>query len=275
MSKVTRAGGEGNVGEPQIANRSRNQEQSSKNPSFLLVHGAWQAGWVWDGVVAEMNERGLFAKAIDLPGSGTDTTPASEVSLAAYAEAIIASARTLPPGPVALVGHSMGGAAITAAAASDPELFDQLVYLCAFLPQRQQSVAELVAEGMEMTGGVGPEFEIAEEGRASRLLPASIRNSFLHDCEPGAAEQYAMRFTPQAMKPIVEPASWSTGFEAIPKGYIFCTKDRVLPVALQEKMASAAGAGAMYSLEAGHEPFLSCPGLVADALIALSSSFLG
>lgn len=79
-----------------------------------------------------------------------------EVSLDAYAEAILAQARAMPPGKLVLVGHSMGGAAITAAASRRPDLFARLVYLCAFVPRPGKPVATLPQEGYAL-GHAGPQ----------------------------------------------------------------------------------------------------------------------
>ncbi|MEI7217439.1 alpha/beta fold hydrolase [Pectobacterium carotovorum] len=114
----------------------------SKN--FLLVHGAWQGAWVWNKIQPKLTAEGHTVKAIDLPGSGDDQTPATTVSLDAYARKIIDAASLLSAqGKVTLVGHSMGGAAITLAASLAPELFEKLIYVCAILPQNGESVAIL------------------------------------------------------------------------------------------------------------------------------------
>jgi pimeloyl-ACP methyl ester carboxylesterase len=62
----------------------------------------------------------------DLPGLGEDQTPAAEVTLDAYAERIcdVLGARDEQ---AVLVGHSMGGLAITHAAARCPERIASLI----------------------------------------------------------------------------------------------------------------------------------------------------
>lgn len=68
----------------------------------------------------------------DLPGLGVDRTPASAVGLQAYADRLCATLQSCTE-PVQLVGHSMGGIAITQAAEAMPEKVRTLVYLTAFL----------------------------------------------------------------------------------------------------------------------------------------------
>ena len=99
--------------------------------SILLIHGAWQGAWVWNEVSDLLEHRGFRTRALDLPGSGNDRTPGTNVTLASYAEAIVAEARAMQSERLILVGHSMGGAAITAAASLAPELFSRLIYIYA------------------------------------------------------------------------------------------------------------------------------------------------
>lgn len=147
-------------------------------------------------MVTRLATRKLYARAIDLPGSGDDETPASTVTLDGYAEKIVTEARAMPPGKLVLVGHSMGGAAITAAAAIAPKLFSRLVYVCAFLPCTGESVATLAAEGYSL-GITGPKLEVIENGVVSRLIPEEIAETFLNDCIPTVRAMAIPRFRPQ------------------------------------------------------------------------------
>ena len=74
---------------------------------IVLVHGAFAGAWCWEPVLPGLRAAGHDVEAIDLPGSGEDTTPVAEVSLDAYATRVcevLAGGR-----PAVLVGHSMGG----------------------------------------------------------------------------------------------------------------------------------------------------------------------
>ena len=226
------------------------------NTKLLLVHGAWQGAWVWDDVVRLLAARGVEAIAIDLPGSGEDETAPGDVDLAGYAQAIVRRAHAMQPARVVLVGHSMGGAAITAAAAVAPELFDALVYLCAFLPRPGESVAALAKEGYAL-GGAGPKVEVVEGGRATRLLADSIADTFFNDCAPETVVALLPRFRQQPTAPIGAPAQWSDGFRALPKHYIHCARDNAIAPRLQLVMAERASVTDVRTLDSGHEPFIS------------------
>lgn len=234
--------------------------------SILLIHGAWQGAWVWNEVSDLLEHRGFRTRALDLPGSGNDRTPGTNVTLASYAEAIVAEARAMQSERLILVGHSMGGAAITAAASLAPELFSRLIYICAFLPLPGESVASLATESHARDGS-GAQMEMVENGTASRLIPGSIAETFLNDCTADAINKSVPRFRPQPLKPLITVATWTADFERLPKDYIQCSKDRVLHPEMQALMADRAGITQIFSLESGHEPFFSMPRELVDLLV--------
>lgn len=74
--------------------------------TYLLVHGAWHGAWCWRHVTPLLEQAGHQVMAPDLPGSGQDTTPLAEVSLAAYV-ACVTDLVDQADEPVILVGHSL------------------------------------------------------------------------------------------------------------------------------------------------------------------------
>ena len=135
-------------------------QRGADRGTFLLVHGAWHSAMHWDAVAAILAGRGCRVLAIDLPGHGlkakfpeaylrqdlaalaTEPSPLKDVTLDDYVAAVVTAARGLAQyGPVTVVGHSLGGLAITRAAEAIPELIHRLVYLTAFCPVRLPNVS--------------------------------------------------------------------------------------------------------------------------------------
>ena len=117
---------------------------------------------------------GHTAEAVDLPGSPGNPTPVADVTLDAYAEQICEVLGGRPP--AILVGQSMGGMAITQAAARCPEHVAALVYVAAFAPADGQSLIDLVA----LPEGAGDQVQanLVVEGRSSgrvAVMPAARR----------------------------------------------------------------------------------------------------
>ncbi|ASY76827.1 alpha/beta fold hydrolase [Pectobacterium polaris] len=227
----------------------------SKN--FLLIHGAWQGAWVWNKIQSKLEAEGNTVKAIDLPGSGDDQTPAITVSLDSYAHKIIDAARLLSvQGKVTLVGHSMGGAAITLAASIAPELFEKLIYVCAMIPQNGESVA-ILAEQSQKLGTEGPVAQPNFDKGVLELVPEKIAATLFHDYGGNDVDTLLAQFKHQPIQPLMETVTWTEGFIDLPKAYIVCTKDLAISPKLQLQMAGKAGVGTIYTLDAGHEPFFS------------------
>lgn len=97
-------------------------------PRALLVHGLGSDGaLMWRYGVA-LADAGWHAVAVDLRGHGT-APRALDYSIAAYAADVAAVAPDGGGGWDAVVGHSLGGAASTVAAAGDPGWTRRLVLI--------------------------------------------------------------------------------------------------------------------------------------------------
>lgn len=234
---------------------------------FVLVHGAFHGAWCWDGITGELEARGHTVEAPDLPGSGEDSTPVAEVTLDAYAERIC-DALGASSEPAVLVGHSMGGVAITQAAARCPERIASLVYVCAFLPDVGQSLIDLthLPEG----AGDGVQENIVVEGEPPLATMPRDRalEVFYGACEPDVAERAADRIGPQPVAPFVAPVSAPAGdaFARLQRSYVVCTQDRAIPPPLQRRMSGERASGRIAELDTDHSPFLSRPRELVELL---------
>jgi pimeloyl-ACP methyl ester carboxylesterase len=237
---------------------------------FLLIHGAWHGAWCWRNTVRELEKRGRKALAIDLPGQGDDQTPLAAVTLDVMADRIVAALRELST-PVVLVGHSLGGMVISAAAEKAPEQIDRLLYLCAFLPRNGESVLSLEQRNPKVA--VLKNLIVADDHVSGTIMPDRVRDLFYHDCRDLDVTHAAARLRPQALGPLSTAVHLTAErFGRIPRGYIECTDDRALSIELQRDMISKSQPVEVCTLSAGHSPFLSIPDGLAAALIELSSS---
>ena len=224
----------------------------------VLIHGAFAGAWSWERVVGPLAAAGHAVQAIDLPGSGSDQTPLSGVTLAAYAERI-GEALAASDEPAMLVGHSMGGIAVTQAAAWYPERVAQLVYVCAFLPGEGDSLVGLT----ELPEGAGDLVQatmvVTGEPPVATMSREASRDAFFHRCDEATAAAALDRLRPQPLAPFVTPVSLGdAGVEALPtRSYVVCTDDRSLPPPLQRRMARERANGIVSELPTDHSPFFS------------------
>lgn len=92
----------------------------------LLVHGLGSSGALMWRLGDALAAAGWHATAIDLRGHG-DAPRSLDYTVAAYAADLVATLPDDGGGWDAVVGHSLGGAAATVAAASDPEWTRRLI----------------------------------------------------------------------------------------------------------------------------------------------------
>lgn len=94
----------------------------------LLVHGLGSSGALMWRVGDALAEAGWHATAIDLRGHG-DAPRATDYSIAAYGADLVATRPDSGGAWDAVIGHSLGGAAGTVAAATDPGWTQRLVLI--------------------------------------------------------------------------------------------------------------------------------------------------
>jgi pimeloyl-ACP methyl ester carboxylesterase len=229
---------------------------------LLLIHGTCHGAWCFDRLLPELAARGIPATAIDLPGRDGSPT-----SLDDYARAILAAAR---PGTI-LVGHSAGGYAITAAAEAEPTRFNGLIYLCAYLPEAGQSLADMRRAGPSQP--LLPAIRMAEDKQSFTIDPARAPAAFYQDCPPDRAAWATAQLCPQPVLPQQTPL-WPKAAETLPRHYIVCETDQTIPPDYQRQMAARLPEGCRHALPSGHSPFLSMPDRLADLLAELRQTIL-
>ena len=236
---------------------------------MVLVHGAWGGGWIWEKVVEPLEALGHRVEMLDLPGAGDDHTPLEEINLDLYAERICEVLGRSPEQAV-LVGHSMGGMAVTQAASRCPGRVASLIYLAAFLPGEGQSLVGLTelpeGEGdhVQKTMVVSGDPPIAELSEENTII------AFYNLAPPEVAKWAAQMRRPQPAVPMLDPAKLSEGYENIRRSYIHCTRDQANMPALQRRMMSERGVSPVIELDTDHTPHLSAPDELVRALDELA-----
>lgn len=228
-------------------------------PTVVLIHGAWHGAWCWEPVVAILRNRSIPTVALDLPGHGTDTRPLTD--LHGHGDAVRAALDHVD-GPVILVGHSYGGAAITDAGTH--HAVRRLVFVSAFPIDTHETMMT-----NDVPGGEDNALRAAMriEGDVLTIDPAGGVEAFFHDCDPVLAADAVSRLTPERLDGFGLPprvAAWKT----LPSIYAVCTDDRAVAPTLQRNFA--ARCSDVVEWPTSHSPFLSRPDLVAELLTDLA-----
>ena len=94
----------------------------------VLVPGFWLDGSSWDEVAPRLERAGHRVRALTLPGLESVDADRRGIGLRDHVDAVIAAIDDADA-PVALVGHSGGGALVYAAADARPERVVRLIYV--------------------------------------------------------------------------------------------------------------------------------------------------
>lgn len=145
--------------------------------TVVMVHGIRTSATMWRAQLAHLQERGVPAVAVDLPGHGTRMTETFTMSgaLATIDDAVQAAAAE---GRVLLVGHSMGGLVSTAYVGGEdrPPVDAFIAASCTAIPRGVGlATYRTLARGFDRLPDRG--FRIAE-WVLDRTLPPETRADF-------------------------------------------------------------------------------------------------
>jgi len=267
--------------------------------TFVFVHGAWHGGWCWSEVVRLLTEHGHEAIAIDLPGHGigarfpqsylqqpqnlaalaAEVSPLAALTLDDYRDHTLKVLRGLVgerDERVILVGHSLGGATLSAVGEAAPELVKRLVYLTAFVPVTFNNVLAYLQQPNFAASQVPPLFAAdpavagcarINHNSADPAYAAADKSAFYGDVPTPAFQAVANLLTPdepiQAFTTpvVVTPQRWGR----LPRSFIRCTEDRAIPIVVQDQMIADADAFTprnrfvQKTLHTSHSPFVAAP----------------
>lgn len=246
---------------------SKDELTPSHQPkTFVLVHGAFQGGYAWQFVKAQLEASGQKVIVVDLPGHGKDQTPPATITLKSYRDKIV-SAISGVNGKVILVAHSAGGSAITAVADSVPERIEKMVYIAAAIPTNGQSLYDITS--MDTNSQLSAAVVPSADGITGSIPDDKVFSLF---CQDGTEEVRRLLIANNRPEPTIPQLEKivlknSQATSVIPKYYVHTTLDRVATLDLQKKVAAAAGIKNVFTLNSGHCPFLSMPDKVTAILL--------
>jgi pimeloyl-ACP methyl ester carboxylesterase len=218
--------------------------------TYVLVHGAYQGGWIWKPVATRLRAAGHLVYAPSLDGCGdrhhliragiTIGTHAREVAQLLFYDDLR---------DVILVGTSAGGMVIAKAAELARERLERLVFVDALALLPGERVEDIVSRrGARETTAVatGPTRADAEERLFSDLDA---------DTRAWALARYTLHPIAAAEGPMEPTTFWD---QAWPATVIRCRRAVNPPEAHQRRTAERLKA-TWHELDTGHYPMLSQP----------------
>lgn len=226
--------------------------KGDKQPTIVLVHGAWADGSGWAQVIANLQDDGYTVVA---PPVGLGTLGAD---IAAIRKVVVGLAA-----PVLLVGHSYGGAVITGAA-SGLAAVAGLVYLAAFAPDTGESLLSLSTQFGQQYGPtpsaqyLRPDGPLDDPQTVIYLDRAHFGDVFVQDADREQAAVLAATQRPLGIGAFAEPLQVAPAWRQIRSWYQVSTQDRAIQPDAERWMARRMGAETI-ELEASHLALFSRP----------------
>ena len=226
--------------------------------TFVLVHGSFQGGWIWQHVANRLRAAGHRVYAPSLDGCGerkgtvrpgiTTETHADEIAQLLFYEDLK---------DVVLVGTSSGGMVVCRAAELMRDRVGRLVFVDALALFDGESLRDIVTRSTSVMGELTA--APSREDAAERLFA---------DLDPAGRAWALERYTPHPIGIYTQPVSldsfWTQSWTA---SVIWCRRAPNPGEAHQRRAAERLKA-TWAELDTGHYPMLSMPAELTKMLLA-------
>jgi pimeloyl-ACP methyl ester carboxylesterase len=235
--------------------------------TFVLVHGAWQDGSSWDGVIKRLEHHGHTAFAPTTAGRRDGA--ATHITHAELCQPIVDFILDWDVTDFVLVGFSYGGTVISKVVEQVSDRVRRLVYVNAFV----------LSDGESLNDVAPPHYRqlfkelAAASSDGTMLLPFDIwRNAFINDGDEDLARSTHQRLWPEPYQPIIEPLNLEKFYSlSIPKSYLLGTEDIALPEGdewgWRPRFTDRLGEHRFLEMRGSHEVLLTDPDGLADKII--------
>ena len=225
--------------------------------TYVLLHGAYQGGWIWQRVTPHLLAAGhrVFTPTLDgcaerkhqlRPGIDTESQAAEVAELLFYEDLH----------DIVLVGTSCGGMVAARVAETARERIGRIVLADALALFDGESVADHVKRPTAVTTevGTGP----SREDAANRMFVSL----------DGPTKEWAMaRYTPHPVAAMAAGVKLSRFWQQSWNASVIWCKQSVNPPAAHQRRAAETLKARWYELDTGHYPMLTEPKALAGLMM--------
>jgi pimeloyl-ACP methyl ester carboxylesterase len=243
-------------------------EHTGVRPTIVLVHGAFADASGWNGVIERLQQQGY-----------TVIAPANPLRGVVFDSAYTASLLGQIDGPVLLAGHSYGGAVITNAATSAPNVAG-LAFVAAFAPDEGERLGEATSDSKDSilnTALVQYHYPAGPDGDTSvefAINPALLREAFAADLPRAADRADGCYPAPRRRGGVQRRASGPPAWRRLPSWAVVATGDKAAGADVVRAMAQRAGAD-IVEVEGSHVIMISQPQAVTDHILKAARAVAG
>ena len=240
---------------PPAANAEKGSATApADKPIIILVHGAFADGSAWSHVIPLLEKDGYPVIAVQNP-------------LTSFTDDVATTRRVIDahPGEIVLVGHSYGGAVITAASVGAPNV-RALVYIAAFAPDSGEVIGALLQKYPSALGTA------LQPDAAGFLYIDRLKFSEVFAKDVPLQEQRVMAATQKPINSTIFGTTFGIpGWKSIPSWYLVATQDQAINPDLERMFAKRMNAKTT-EIASSHVPFISHPEAVAKMIEAAAAA---
>lgn len=233
--------------------------------TFVLLHGAWHGGWVWQRVVPSLRAAGHVVHAPTLTGvSDRAHLLGPSVGLSTHVQDVVALIEAYDLDEVVLVGHSYAGQVVTGVADRIPQRLSKRIYLDAFVGDDGDAAIDLLPEtvaGHYRESVAGPGFGWLIPVRSLSVLGVS---------DEADLAWLTPRLTPHPWLTYTEPLRLAGAGETVPAAFVECTD--WMRVFQPHADRAATRGWPVHQITTGHEAMVTAPKELADVLLRMRAA---
>jgi pimeloyl-ACP methyl ester carboxylesterase len=237
----------------------------------MLIHGVTFTAELNWGKVLQPLGRAFRVLALDQRGHGHGIGPGSRFRLEDCADDVAALAAVLGIERFIAVGYSMGGIVAQLLSRRHPALVSGLVLCATARNVRETPMENLVAltlPALAVTMQWNPLAQMLDASVLGASLLGHVDDAGTREWAHGQLRQTSLATAISAMQAVCEFTSndW-IGQVDVPTAVVVTTRDRIVPVSRQRKLAAAIPGAVAFELEADHGVCVTAPELFAGMLL--------
>jgi pimeloyl-ACP methyl ester carboxylesterase len=233
-------------------------------PVVVLVHGGTFTSTMWDAVRSHMKTPSM---AVDLPGRRYKPADLAEVSREDWVSSVCDDIAAAGLSDVVLVGHSSGGYVIPGVATGLGRLpgvsLHALVFVASTVPAEGTRPVDYLRDDLRVLAI--DHREAVFDGARGRTL-GGLRGSEAPIDTVLEIVENGPRMGLEAPGPLLAEFSWAGFPSEVPRFFVRCLKDKVIPPDLADTMIANMGGATVVDLEAGHRAFDTHPEELASII---------
>ena len=226
----------------------------NNKPHFLLIHGAWHGGWVWNEISEILNYQGYSVSTPTLTGLGEKKhLLSSKITIDTFIEDVVNHIIFENLNNIILVGHSFAGSVISGVADKLKDRIQKLIYFDAVILKDGQKPFDIAPKEL-----VKQRIELAKKFGNGISIPAPSAEAFgVFDVKKSLLLEE--KLTPHPLSTYQSKLTIKNEIgNGIPLFYIFCN-DPVYKSLESSRKVVRKLKWPIFELNAGHDAMLTHP----------------